>query len=80
MTGNLELVGQRYARVWHAMPDRLIELDRAALASSCFQFENPFLKFRARRDIRRDRPPYRLPPMSFVLRVFSGAERFEPSR
>ena len=78
VSGDLELVCQRRARVRHAMAHGLIELS-SQHGQFFFKLENALLK-----RLHHQRPASTLPatvaPMSFVLRVFKGAERFEPSR
>ncbi len=78
VAGDLELVGQRHARVRHAMARRLIEL-AAQHGDLVVQLDDALLQF-ARDPVVADDLVLRLPPMSLVLRVFRGAERFEPSR
>ena len=53
----------------------------AQFSKFLFELKDPFLEiFAINRDIQRNIDIFGVPPMSLVLRVFSGAERFEPSR
>ena len=80
VTGDLELVSKRHAGVGHPVAHRLID-QAAQRRHFLFQFENAFLKILVPGGTRDAAVvPAATAPMSFVFRVFSGADCFEPSR